>query len=78
MNVEPAVRDLIKCRGLRQGWIVEQMNRINQSLGMTKTKFSAIVCGNRRMTGDELIAFCMATGTKPDYFCETDKAQDSA
>lgn len=77
MNVEPAVRGIIKARGLRQTWIVEQMNQVDPNLGMSRAKFSAVVCGNRTMTGDELIAFCMATGINPDYFCEA-AAQDPA
>lgn len=76
MNVEPTVRSIVENRGLRQTWIVEQMNRIVPGLNMSKTKFSAIVCGGRKMTGDELVAFCMATETNPNYFCES--AQDSA
>lgn len=77
MNVEPAVRGIIKKRGLRQIWVVEQMNQVDPNLGMSKAKFSAIVCGGRKMTGDELIAFCMATNTNPDYFCVA-AARDSA
>lgn len=80
MNVEPTVREIIKNRGLRQVWIVDQMNRIAPELGMSKAKLSSIVCGSRKMTGDELITFCLATGTNPDYFCATESvaAQDSA
>lgn len=77
MNVEPAVRGIIENRGLRQVWIVDQMNRIDPNLGMSKAKLSSIVCGGRKMTGDELIAFCLATNTNPDYFCVA-AAQDSA
>lgn len=76
MNVEPAVRSIIKDRGLRQVWVVEQMNHVFPNLNMSKAKFSAIVCGERAMKGNELIAFCVATGTNPDYFC-TAAAQDS-
>lgn len=76
MNVEPAVRNIIKYKGLRQVWVVDQMNRIAPDLNMSKAKFSAIVCGYRKMTGDELIAFFVATGTNPDYFC-TAAIQDS-
>lgn len=76
MNVEPAVRTVVRDRGLRQTWIVEKMNQVNPSLAMNKAKFSAIVCGSRKMTGDELIAFCVATNTSPDYFYNV--AQDSA
>lgn len=77
MNVEPAVRNIIKNRGLRQTWVVERMNHVAPGLNMSKAKFSAVVCGNRTMTGDELIAFCVATEISPDYFCEA-AAQDSA
>lgn len=76
MNAERTVRDIIKDRGLRQIWVVEQMNRIDPTLNMNKAKFSAIVCGGRRMTADELVAFCVATETNPNYF--RDAAQDSA
>lgn len=79
MNTSVGVRSLLKNKGLRQVWIVNQMNRIAPELNMNRAKFSAIVCGSRKMTGDELIAFCMATGTSPDYFCNAAKAdEDSA
>ncbi len=76
MNVEPAVRNIVKSRGLRQIWVVERMNRVDPTLKMSKAKFSAIVCGGRRMTADELIAFCVATETNPNYF--RDVARDTA
>lgn len=80
MNVEPAVREIVENRGLRQTWIVDQMNRIAPELSMSKAKFSAIVCGGRKMTGDELMVFCLATGTNPDYFRNAARraGQDSA
>lgn len=77
MNTSAKVRSLIEKNGVRQNWVVDQMNRIAPGLNMTKAKFSAIVCGGRKMTGDELIAFCMATNTNPDYFCVS-SAKDSA
>lgn len=69
MRVEPAVKNAIKSYGLRPAWVVEQMNKVNPSLKMNQTKLSAIVCGNRKMSGDELLAFCIATKISPDYFC---------
>ncbi len=81
MKTSDGVRSLVKNKGLRQVWVVEQMNRIAPDLNMSKAKFSAIVCGERKMTGDELIAFCVATGTNPDYFCAVavpDSLQSSA
>lgn len=76
MNVEPAIRNIIKNRGLRQAWVVDQMNLVNPNLNMSKAKLSSIVCGGRQMTADELVAFCVATETNPNYF--QDAAQDSA
>lgn len=73
MDVEPIVRNIIDSRGLRQTWVINRMNEVNPSLGMNRNKLSAIVCGTRKMTGDELLAFCMATETNPDYFCRTGK-----
>lgn len=80
MRTSDGVRKLIKDRGLRQTWIVDQMNRIAPELSMSKAKFSAIVCGRRKMTGDELMVFCLATGTNPDYFYNAARraAQDTA
>lgn len=76
MNVEPAVKNIIENRGLRQKWVVDHMNSVVPGLKMSTTKFSAIICGGRRMTGDELIAFCKATETSPDYFFDAG-AQDT-
>lgn len=76
MSVGQTVRNIVKSRGLRQIWVVERMNRVDPTLKMSKAKFSAIVCGGRRMTADELIAFCVATETNPNYF--RDVAQDTA
>ena len=40
---------------------------------MDKNKISGIVAGSRKMTGDELLAFCMALEVSPDIFTEEDK-----
>lgn len=77
MKTSVGVKMLINSRGVRQTWVVEQMNLVDPHINMSKAKFSAIVCGTRKMTGDELIAFCVATGTSPDYFVGV-AAQDSA
>lgn len=69
MNTSAKVRSLIARNGIRQNRVVNQMNRIAPKLNMTRAKFSAIVCGGRKMTGDERIVFCMAIKTNPDYFC---------
>lgn len=66
MPINKMIGKTIKKKGLRQNWIVDQMNTIKPDLKMNRNKFSAIVCGNRRMTGDELLAFCKATEINPD------------
>lgn len=76
VNVERTVRNIIKSRGLRQVWVVDQMNLVNPDLTMSKAKLSSIVCGGRQMTADELVAFCVATKTDLNYF--RDAGQDSA
>ena len=73
MDVELIVRNIIGSRGLRQTRAINRMNEVSPSLGMNHNKLSAIVCGSRKMTGDELLAFCMATETKPDCFCRAGK-----
>lgn len=77
MKTNTGVKNIINNKGLRQVWVAEQMNRVNPNLNMNKVKLSSIVCGVRKMTGDELVAFCVATNTSPDYFLET-SAPDSA
>lgn len=76
MNAERTVRDVIRGRGLRQVWVVDQMNLVNPALNMSRAKLSSIVCGGRQMTADELVAFCVATKTDLNYFQAA--AQDSA
>lgn len=78
MKTSACVRELIRQKGLRQVWVVDQMNRIDPSLNMSPVKFSAIVCGGRKMTGDELIAFCMATNVSPDYFLRDSRPRAGA
>lgn len=73
MRVENVIRKTIEERGFRQKWVIEKMNLINPDIRMNRNKFSAIVCGYRKMSGDELIAFCRATETNPDIFLESEK-----
>lgn len=69
MRIASGIREILDARGCTQAWVINRMNDIDSSLEMNRSKFSAIVCGSRKMTGDELLAFCMATETNPDYFC---------
>ena len=71
MRTSDGVKQLIKDKGLRQAWVVDRMNLVNPDLHMSNAKLSSIVCGGRKMSGDELIAFCVATDTSPDYFSNT-------
>ena len=71
MSIPAAIKKVLSDRGSTQAWVVDRMNAINPALEMSRVKFSSIVCGNRKMTADELLAFCKATSTNPDdLFCE--------
>ena len=72
-SIPDTVRKTIKEQGRTQKWVTEKMNSINPSLDMDRSKFSAIITGNRKMTGDELLAFCMALEISPDVFTEQEK-----
>lgn len=67
MSIPEIIRGAIEKRGCTQAWVVKRMNNINPALNMSATKFSAIVCGSRRMSGDELLAFFKAVEMNPDY-----------
>lgn len=64
------IKEILETRGCTQAWVIKRMNDIDPSLEMTPNKFSAIVHGSRKIAGDELLAFCMATDTNQDYFCK--------
>lgn len=67
-EVYETAKRILKEQGRTQRWVVEKMNKVNPELEMDKSKFSAIIVGKRRMTGDELLAFCMALEVSPDEF----------
>lgn len=69
-SISDTTRKVLKEQGRTQKWAAERMNEINPKLDMNKTKLSAIVTGNRQMSGDELLAFCMALEINPDVFTE--------
>lgn len=73
LTISETTKKVLKEQGRTQRWVAEKMNDINPSLEMDRTKFSAIVTGNRKMTGDELLAFCMALEISPDIFTEEEK-----
>lgn len=52
--------------------MIDEMNKILPDLKMDRAKFSAIVCGVRKMTADELLVFCKAVKKTPDVFLSSD------
>lgn len=66
--ISDTAKKILKEQGRTQRWVAERMNDINPTLEMDRSKFSAIITGNRKMTGDELLAFCMALEISPDVF----------
>ena len=72
MSLNVLVGNLLKENGRTQTWTIAKMNEINPSLKMDRSKMSSIIKQNRKMTGDELLAFCLAHGINPDVFIKTE------
>lgn len=70
LSISNIVNQILEKEGRTQRWVVTEMNRIDPTLKMDRVKFSAIVCDKRKMTGDELLAFCKAMQINPDIFME--------
>lgn len=70
MKIPETIRCVLKKEGRTQAWVIEEMNKILPELNMDRVKFSAVVCGVRKMTADELLAFCKAMRKSPDIFLE--------
>lgn len=68
VSVTETVRRIISEQGRTQTWVARKMNEMNPTIGMDTSKFNAIVTGKRKMSSDELLAFCMATEITPDEF----------
>ncbi len=66
--VTDTVRRILISQGRTQTWVAERMNEVNPNIKMDLTKFNSIITGRRKMSGDELLAFCMATEITPDEF----------
>lgn len=71
--VEDTVKRLLEEQGRTQIWVINRMNEINPRLNMEKSKFSALINGKRKMSGDELIAFCQALEVTPDEFTKNNE-----
>lgn len=67
-SVESTAKRLMSEQGRTQIWVVNRMNMISPMLKMDKNKLSAVLAGKRKMSGDELIAFCKALEITPDEF----------
>lgn len=72
MSLNVLVGNLLKENGRTQTWTIAKMNEINPSLKMDRSKMSSIIKQNRKMTGDELLDFCLALGINPDVFIKTE------
>lgn len=68
MIINEIMRQTIADEGRTQKWTCEEMNRINPELKMNAAKFSAIMTGRRKVTGEEMIAFCKALRKNPEIF----------
>ena len=73
MSVNKKVKSLLQQNGRTQKWTIQKMNEIDPTLGMDRCKMSAIINETRKMTGDELLAFCMALKISPDEFASHEK-----
>lgn len=63
-------KELLAERGHTQAWVIEKMNSIDPSIKMDRCKFSAFINNKRKISGSELLAFCMALKISPDVFLE--------
>lgn len=59
---------ILKEQGRTQTWVIQKMNEFNPELKMDASKFSMMVAGNRKMSADEMIAFCEVLDVSPDEF----------
>lgn len=66
--VYETAKRIIADQGRTQTWVLNKMNEFNPDLQLNNAKFSALLSGQRKMTGDELIAFCKVLDVSPDEF----------
>lgn len=70
MSVGEIIKNVLAEEGRSQVWIIDRMNEIDGKLKMDRTKFSSIVTDHRRMSAEEMLAFCKALEISPDIFIE--------
>lgn len=78
MSIPEIIRDILKKEGRTQTWVINEMNKILPEINMDRGKFSATVCGTRKMTADELLTFCKAVKKNPDIFLEAEADKKGA
>lgn len=75
-RIQTTIKRVLREQGRTQAWTIQKMNAVNPEIRMDRTKFSAITRGRRKMTGDELLAFCKATEVNPDIFVEPEQEKE--
>ena len=68
MTVAETAKAVLEEQGRTQTWVIKRMNEINENIDMDANKLSSTLLGKRKMSGDELIAFCKALEINPDVF----------
>lgn len=68
VSVSDTAKRLLQKEGRTQAWVIKRMNIFCPEISMDRSKLSAILIGKRKMSGDELIAFCKALEISPDEF----------
>ena len=67
-SVAEIAKRILEEQGRTQTWVVRKMNEVNPDIKMDINKLSSTLLEKRKMSGDELLAFCMALEVNPDEF----------
>lgn len=67
-------KSVLERTGRNSAWVARRMDELNPTLQMTPGKLNQALLGKRKLTADELIAFCMATDTQPNSFIADESA----
>ncbi len=70
VSVADTAKRVLKKEGRTQSWVINRMNVVCPGIAMDRSKLSAILVGKRKMSGDELIAFCRALEINPNEFAK--------
>ena len=62
-------KSILEREGRTQTWTARRMNEIDDTLNIDRKKLSATLTGRRKMSGDELLAYCKALEISPNEFC---------